>query len=85
MKLLSVSIIIITCAFTLSVKAETLSSCQSSCFAAKQSCNSDKSHTFNNCAHDLFSCKASCRSGKPQKVYGNYRLNIGFHPILRLN
>jgi len=72
-----------TLIFSLPVKADTLSSCQSACFASKQSCNAQKSHSFNTCDQELFACKASCESGKPQKNYGAFHVNISFQPILR--
>lgn len=79
--------ILITTLLTLgtSVHAETLSSCHSACFSAKQECNRKKSHTFNTCDHDLFTCKASCQSGKKQEVYTTtLPIDIAFHPVLDL-
>ncbi|OJW52514.1 MAG: hypothetical protein BGO67_06120 [Alphaproteobacteria bacterium 41-28] len=65
------------------VKANDLSSCQSACFASKQSCNAQKSHSFNTCDRELFACKASCESGKPQRTYEASLVDISFQPILR--
>lgn len=70
--------------FSLPATADNLSTCQSACFASKQSCNAKKSHSFNTCDHDLFACRASCESGKPHKAYGALPVDISFQPILRL-
>lgn len=67
---------------SLPLQAESLSSCHSSCYSAKASCNAKKAHTFNSCDDGLFTCKASCNSGKPQEIYGQSPLEISFQPIL---
>jgi len=69
---------------SLPLHAEMLSSCHSSCYSAKKSCNAKKAHTFNSCDEGLFTCKASCNSGKPQETYGLSPLEISFQPIVDL-
>ena len=66
------------------LQAESLSSCHSSCYSAKASCNAKKAHTFNSCDDGLFTCKASCNSGKSQETYGLSPLEISFQPIVDL-
>lgn len=69
---------------SLPLHAESISSCHSSCYSAKASCNAQKAHTFNSCDHNLFTCKASCNSGKSQETYGLSPLEISFQPIIDL-
>lgn len=69
---------------SLPLHAKSISSCHSSCYSAKASCNAEKAHTFNSCDHNLFTCKASCNSGKPQETYGLSPLEISFQPIVDL-
>lgn len=81
MKLLIIIAVMLIFAFP--VKANNLSSCQSACFASKQSCNAQKSHSFNTCDRELFACRSSCESGKPQRIYDASLVDISFQPILR--
>lgn len=82
MKISSITIITLSllCS-SLSLHAEVLSSCQSSCYKAKTQCNTLKSHTLNTCDHDLFTCKASCNSGKPEETYGISPIQVSVKPI----